>query len=216
MAKSSIDPHYDQPILTSGEPLESARLAMLMIHGRGASAEDILSISGQLSRPDFAYLAPQAADNAWYPLPFTASFSENEPWLSSALDRIDHTLDQIHQAGIPVEKTILLGFSQGACLTLEYCARNPQRYGGIVGLSGSLIGLDHENHDARGSFEETPVFLGCSDADSYVEKEYVMRTAEVFRRMGASVTERFYTQMGHTVNQDELDFVKGMMKILMD
>ena len=210
------DPHQGQPVQMAGEPLESARAAMLMVHGRGARAEDILTLANELRQPGFAYLAPQAAGNTWYPNRFLVPTQQNEPWLSSALAFVGDTLAQIKRAGIPIERIILLGFSQGACLALEFAARNARRYGGLVGLSGALIGPDDTPRDYPGSLAGTPVFLGCSDVDFHVPKERVDQTAEVLRTLGGVVTERLYPNMDHTVNQDEVGFVRGMMQRLLD
>ena len=207
-------PHQGQPVRTAGEPLDQAKAALLMVHGRGARAEDILSLVDELAQPGFAYLAPQAADNTWYPNRFLDPISSNEPWLSSALAFIRDVFNQIIQKGIRPERIMLLGFSQGACLTLEYAARNARRYGGVVGLSGALIGPDDTPRDYKGSLEGTPVFLGCSDVDFHVPKERVQQTAEVFRQLGGEVTERLYPNMDHTINQDEIDFVRGLMRTL--
>lgn len=207
-------PHQGQPVRTAGEPLDQARAAMLMVHGRGARAEDILSLVDELAQPGFAYLAPQAADNTWYPNRFTAPISSNEPWLSSALAFVGDVFNQIREAGILPERIMLLGFSQGTCLTLEFAARNARPYGGLVGLSGALIGPDDTPRNYKGSLEGTPVFLGCSDVDFHVPKERVQQTAEVFRRLGGEVTERLYPNMDHTINQDEIDFVRGLMRTL--
>jgi phospholipase/carboxylesterase len=209
------NPHQGQPIRMAGEPLESARAAMLMVHGRGARAEDILTLAEQFAQPGFAYLAPQAVGNTWYPNRFLVPLAENEPWLSSALSFLDDVLDQIISAGIRPEQIILLGFSQGACLTLEFTARHAQRYGGIVGLSGALIGPDGTPRDYADSLDGTPVFLGCSDADFHVPKERVDEAAEVLRKLGGNVTERLYPNLDHSVNQDEIDFVRGMMQMLL-
>ena len=187
---------------------------MLMLHGRGARAEDILSLANEFDQPGFAYLAPQAAGNTWYPNRFLAPLEENEPWLSSALAFISDVLAEIVNAKISYERIILLGFSQGACLNLEYAARNARRYGGVVGLSGALIGPDDTPRDYSGSLGGTSVFLGCSDVDFHVPKERVDQTAEVMRRLGGEVTKHFYPNMGHTVIQDEIDFVRGMMQRL--
>jgi phospholipase/carboxylesterase len=207
------NPHQGQPVRMAGEPLESARAAMLMVHGRGARAEDILALAEQLGQAGFAYVAPQAAGNTWYPNRFLVPMEENEPWLSSALDFVGNTLAQILSAGIPSERIMLLGFSQGACLTLEFAARNARRYGGVVGLSGALIGPDNSPRDYVGSLAGTPVFLGCSDVDFHVPKNCVDQTAEVLRKLGGNVTQRLYPNMDHTVNQDEIDFVRGMMQL---
>lgn len=198
----------------TGEPLDRAQAAMIMVHGRGASAEDILTLADDLAQPGFAYLAPQATGRTWYPNRFLVPLSENEPWLSSALAFIGNVLAQITDAGIPPERTMLLGFSQGACLVLEFAARNARRYGGIVGLSGALIGPEDAPRDYAGSLAGTPVFLGCSDADFHVPKERVNETAAVLERLGGSVTVRLYPNLDHTVNEDELDFVLGMMRAL--
>lgn len=205
-------PHHGQPVRAAGASLDRARAAMLMVHGRGARAEDILSLADEFALPEFAYLAPQAAGNTWYPNRFLVPMEENEPWLSSALEFVGDVLNQITSAGIPPERTILLGFSQGACLTLEFAARNARRYGGVVGLSGALIGPPGTPRNYEGSLAGTPVFLGCSDVDFHVPRELVDQTAEVMRKMGGDVTERIYPNMGHTVNQDEIDFVRELMK----
>ena len=210
--QKQVSPHRGQPIRFAGQPLDRARAAMLMVHGRGARAEDILSLADQFERPDFAYLAPQAAGNTWYPNRFIAPIAENEPWLSSALEFVGDVLKQITTAGIPHERTILLGFSQGACLTLEFAARNARRYGGVMGLSGALIGPEDTPREYQGSLGRTPVFLGCSDVDFHVPREHVDETAEILRKLGGDVTERIYPHMDHTVNQDEIDFVRGVMK----
>lgn len=205
------DPRQPLPVVLAGEPPESARAAMIMLHGRGATAQDILTLTADLHSPGFIYLAPQAAGNAWYPNSFLAPIASNEPHLSSALSVITSLLDQLAQLGIPAERTILLGFSQGACLTLEYVARNPRRYGGVVGLSGGLIGPDGTPRDYSGSLADTAVFLGCSDTDPHISKERVEQAAETLRLLGGNVTMRLYPHMEHTVNQDELRFVQSMM-----
>lgn len=212
--KTVQGPHQGQPTLIRGERLSQARAAMLMVHGRGATAEDILSLAGELNQAGFAYLAPQAAGNTWYPNRFLVPLDENEPWLSSALSFVGDIYSQIINAGLPPERVMLLGFSQGACLTLEFSARNARRHGGIVGLSGALIGPDDAPRDYKGSLEATPVFLGCSDVDFHVPKERVDQTAEVLRRLGGEVTKRLYPNMDHSVNLDEINFVRGMMQSL--
>lgn len=208
------NPHHGQPVHMAGEPLESAQAAMLMVHGRGARAEDILTLADELNQPGFAYVAPQATGNTWYPNRFLVPIEANEPWLSSALAFLGDALAQIIASGIPAERIILLGFSQGACLALEFAARNPQRYGGLVGLSGALIGPDDTPRDYAGSLAGTPVFLGCSEVDFHVPKERVQQTTDVLRNLGGEVTKRLYPNMDHTVNEDEIDFVRGMMKAL--
>jgi len=209
-------PHEGQPLLTAGESLDRATAAMVMVHGRGAAAEDILALAAEMNQSGFVYLAPQAAQNSWYPNSFLAPIPSNEPGLSSGLAVIASILAQLAEAGISAERTMLLGFSQGACLSLEFAARNAQRYGGLVGLSGGLIGPDGTPRKYAGSLEETPVFLGCSDADFHIPKERVEHSAEVLQRLGGNVTKRLYPRMGHTVIRDEVRFVHGMMAELVE
>lgn len=208
---SKNNPHQGQPLLQSGLQVEKAKAAMLLVHGRGASAEDILTLADELEHPDFVYLAPQAYANTWYPYPFMTPVQQNEPWLSSALGVIAALLEHLTQLGLPLEKVILLGFSQGACLSLEYAARHTRRYGGLVGLSGGLIGSPGTRWDYPAQLDGTAVFLGCSDPDPHISRERVIESEQVLTRLGGSVTTRLYPHLGHTVNQDELDFVREMM-----
>jgi len=203
-------PHQGQPVLQAGEPLATARAAMILVHGRGASAADIMTLGAELMHPGVAYLAPQAAGNAWYPNPFTAPMESNEPYLSSALEVVGSLLATIEKS-VPAERVILLGFSQGACLTLEFAARNARRYGGVAGLSGGLIGPEGTPRDYLGSFDGTPAFQGCSDVDPNIGKDRVLEAADVYRRMGAMVTVKLYPGMGHTVNDDELQAVREIV-----
>jgi predicted esterase len=209
-------PHQGQPVVTAGAPLEEAQAAMILVHGRGATAESILTLTAEFDRPDFAYLAPQAAGNTWYPYSFTAPISNNEPGISSGMAVIEDLIDRITEAGIPHERLILLGFSQGACLSLEFVARHARRYGGVAGLSGGLIGPEGTPRDYDGSLDGTPIFLGCSDVDPHIRKERVQETAEVLRRLDGDVTARLYQGMGHTVNEDEVEFVRSMMAALVE
>ncbi|MBI5029438.1 MAG: dienelactone hydrolase family protein [Chloroflexi bacterium] len=204
--------HQRQPIRHAGEPLERAYGAMVLLHGRGATAEDILTLASQFDQPNFAYLAPQAKANTWYPNRYLAPMIENEPWLSSALALVEEVLALVQDAGIVPEHTMLLGFSQGACLTLEFAARHARRYGGVVGLTGALIGPWDTPRNYNGTFDGTPIFLGCSNADIHIDKERAIESAEVFKRLGAQVTLRLYPNLGHEVNEDEIDFVRRMMR----
>jgi phospholipase/carboxylesterase len=208
---NDIDLHNSQPVLTAGEPLESAKAVMIMIHGRGASAEDILTLTPHFNIEGFAYLALQATNSTWYPQRFLVPQNDNEPWLSSAKKRIDDALQMALDAGISTGKIIFLGFSQGACLATEYPARNPQRYGGIIALSGGLIGTDDEITGYIGSLDGTPAFLGCSDVDFHIPKERVQATADVLKNIGGDVTIKLYAGMGHTINEDEIAHVKQIM-----
>ncbi len=200
-------------MVEAGDRLGKARAAMILVHGRGATAEDIMTIAAEVISPGFAYLAPQASGNAWYPNPFTAPLESNEPFLSSALDVVETLLARVEET-IPAARVILLGFSQGACLTLEFAARHARRYGGVVGLSGGLIGPDGTPRDYPGEFEGTPVLLGCSDVDPHIKKERVLEADGVFTRLGAHVTTRLYPGLGHTVNQDEIGFVREMIEAI--
>lgn len=203
--------HQGQPVLQAGEPLEKAKAAMIMVHGRGASAESILSLVPEIDTPGFAYLAPQAANFTWYPNSFLAPIPSNEPYLSSALEAVGNAVKLATEAGIPADHIVLLGFSQGACLSLEFAARNAQQYGGVAGLSGGLIGPEGTPRDYAGTLTDTPVFLGCSDVDFHIPKVRVLESAEIFQKLGAQVDARIYPNMGHTVNQDELDAVRAIM-----
>lgn len=213
-ADNARGPHQGQPVLIAGEPIERATAAMIMMHGRGSSAEDMLGLAGELKQPGFSYLAPQAAGHTWYPYSFLEPIVRNEPGLSSGLVVIASLLARLAEAGIGAERTMLCGFSQGACLAIEFVARNAQRYGGVVVLSGGLIGPDGTPRDYPGSLAGTPVFLGCSDRDFHIPKQRVELSAEVLQRLEGDVTVRLYPNMGHTVNQDEVTFVQGMMAAL--
>ena len=203
--------HQGLPVLTAGEPLADARAVMILVHGRGATASDILLLAGELQRPGFAYLAPEAANDAWYPNSFLAPLASNEPHLSSALAVISSLLAQADRAGIPTERTIITGFSQGTCLALEFVARHARRYGGVIALSGGLIGPDGTPRDYPGSLAGTPVFLGCSDIDPHIPKERVLLSAEVLQALGGQVTTKLYPRMGHTINRDEMVVARSIV-----
>lgn len=202
---------HGRRVLYAGQTLETARAAMILVHGRGATAEDILTVAAEVNQPGWAYVAPQAEGNAWYPNPFTAPIESNQPYLDAALDMLSRLLDDI-ALHVPVERIALLGFSQGACLTLEFAARNAARYGAIFGLSGGLIGPDGTPRDYPGTFEGTPAFLGCSDVDPHIRKERVVEAAQVYERMGADVTVQLYAGMGHVVSPEEIDAVAATMR----
>lgn len=204
----AADPHAGAPVLLAGSSLAAARAAMIVVHGRGASAEDILDLANHLPRDGISYVAPQAADHTWYPYRFTEPIERNEPWLSSALALLGRLVAQVEAAGIPAERIALLGFSQGACLALEFAARTPRRWGGVFGLSGGLIGPPGTTWPDLGSLEGTPIFLGCSDVDSHIPAARVEESAERLRELGADVTVRLYPGMGHTINRDELSHVR--------
>jgi phospholipase/carboxylesterase len=200
---------HGQRVLQAGEPLNSARAAMILLHGRGATAEDIMTIAAEVQAPGWIYFAPQAAGGAWYPNPFTAPIESNEPYLSAALDMISNLVERV-EARVPAQRIMLLGFSQGACLTLEWAARHARRYGSIAGLSGGLIGPDGTPRDYPGNLDGTPVLLGCSDVDPYIGKARVEEAAEVCARMGGLVDLRIYPGMGHMVNEDEIAALRDL------
>jgi phospholipase/carboxylesterase len=202
----------DIRVLTSGAPLDRARAAVVLLHGRGGTAEDILSLADALEAPDLAWVAPQAPGHTWYPLSFLAPIAQNEPALSRALATVGSVVGSIAQAGAPAERTVLMGFSQGGCLVLEYAARNARRYGAIVGLSAGLIGPPDTPRDYRGSLAATPVFLGCSDVDGHIPLWRVQESTRVLLALGAEVTERIYPGMGHTINDDEIAHVRRMLQ----
>ena len=209
------DPHGGRPVLAYGTPLEEARAAMVMLHGRGASAQDILGLADVFGVDGVAFIAPDAAGNTWYPYSFLSPIPQNEPWLSSALAFVARVHEKVREAGIAPEKTLLLGFSQGACLTLEFSARNARRYGGIAALTGGLIGPDGTPRDYEGSLDGTPVFIGTSDPDPHIPVQRVHDSADVLTRMGARVETRIYPGMGHTVNDDEIRHVRALVEAVL-
>ncbi len=206
------DPHASAPLLTVGAPLAQARSALIMIHGRGSTATNILGLAAEFSQPEWAYLAPQAVGNTWYPYSFLLPLERNEPHLTSALATVGRTFDQAIAAGVPAERIVLLGFSQGACLALEWAARNPRRFGGVVGLSGGLIGPAGTPRSYPGSLAGTPVFLGCSDIDDHIPAERVRESAAVFEQLGAATTARLYPGMGHTINSNEIGLIQALLR----
>lgn len=204
--------HQSGRILTKGADLKNAKAAMIMIHGRGATAEDILSLSNEFNRNDIHFVAPQAVNYTWYPNSFLAPIESNEPWLSSALKVVDDLINNLINEGIDRTKIYLLGFSQGACLTLEYIARNPKKYAGVFGLSGGVIGPVGTVFNFKGNLEETNVFLGCSDVDFHIPVERVHETEKVMHGLNAKVEKRIYPQMGHTINEDEINYVNLILE----
>jgi predicted esterase len=184
---------------------------MILLHGRGASAEGMLSLADALAQPDIAYLAPQAARGTWYPYSFLAPLADNEPWLSSALQVIADVLRSLAAEGFPPERVGLLGFSQGGCLALEFAARHARRYGAVVGLSAGLIGPEGTPRDYVGSLAGTPAFLGCSDIDPHIPLARVRESTRILRQLGAEVQEQIYPCMDHTINDDEIRRVRGLL-----
>jgi phospholipase/carboxylesterase len=189
---------------TAGQPLGTATKALIMLHGRGGSAPDILSLAAHLQVQGFALLAPQAPQNSWYPYSFLAPPAQNEPYLSAALASVAHAVAEAQNQGITQGNLYFLGFSQGACLALEYVARHAARYGGVVAFTGGLIGDRLYSEKYAGDFAGTPIFIGTSDPDPHVPVERVRASAALLTSLGAAVTEQVYPDMGHTISPAEI------------
>jgi len=204
-------PHLTQPVYSTGTKLDDASAAFILLHGRGATANDILSLSTYLDFPQLAYLAPQAEGYTWYPYRFIVPIEQNEPHLSAALAKLDTIVKDIETHGIPVEKIFIGGFSQGACLASEYVIRNPRRYGGLIVFSGGYIGPLDKQRQADGNLDGMPVFLGCSDGDPHIPLRRVKETTALLEVMGAKVIEKIYPNMGHTIIDDEIEQARQLI-----
>jgi len=191
-------------IYTAGKKPGEAKKALIMVHGRGGSAADILSLAQHLDVKDYALFAPQAAQHSWYPYSFLALPSDNEPALSSALIALGEAVKEAEAAGIGKEQIYFLGFSQGACLTLEFVTRNAAKYGGVIAFTGGLIGDKIYEENYKGDFQQTPVFIGTSDPDPHVPVDRVLASTALLRKMNASVLEKVYPMMGHTITTEEI------------
>ncbi len=202
---------HTKKIVAAGKNIKEAEKVLIMIHGRGGSAEDILSLAAHLQVKDFALLAPQATGNTWYPYSFMAPPVQNEPWLSSALAVLKEVVNDIIAQGIAAEKIYFLGFSQGACLTLEFVTRNATKYGGVAAFTGGLIGDKIYPENYKGDFNGTPVFIGSSNPDPHVPVERVYASTNILKSMNASVTEKIYDNMGHTISQDEIELANKLV-----
>jgi len=206
-----VESHVGQPVIEAGAPLGAAPAVVIMVHGRSAGPANILDLLPRLERPGLTYLAPAAAGRTWYPYSFMADIASNEPALSSALGMLDALVARIESAGVPRARIVMLGFSQGACLTAEFAVRHASRFGGFIIFTGGAIGPPGTRWDYPGGFAGTPVFLGCSDRDAHVPESRVAETAALFTRMGASVTTRIFPGMGHVVNDDEISAAQSML-----
>lgn len=198
-------------LAVAGKNLKESGRALILLHGRGGSSADMLGFAGRLDTSSYSLFAPQAAGNTWYPYSFLKPEAENEPALSAALDYLLELVHELGSNGIPMEKIFFLGFSQGACLTLEFTARYAARFGGIIALTGGLIGDRIYKEKYRGDFSATPVFIGTSDPDAHVPVERVMDTATQLVGMHATVTTRVYKNMGHTINEEEIAFANQLL-----
>jgi predicted esterase len=205
-------PHQQQPLVQGGVAPENAKAAIIMIHGRGASAQSIISLSDELdARNKLTLYAPQADGFTWYPFSFLAPKEQNQPGLNSGLQAVFNTLEQAKKDGFSLSKIFLLGFSQGACLASEFVARHPDTYGGLFVLSGGLIGKTIQTEAYSGSLSRTRVFMGCSDIDAHIPVERFNESAELFSTLNAQLTKKIYPNMGHTVNQDEIQHINQII-----
>jgi phospholipase/carboxylesterase len=208
----NLDPHRDSPIRQFGSALDQASGAVILLHGRGGSAEDILSLAGSLYLPELVYLAPQAARNTWYPNSFLAPRDQNEPWLTSALHKVEAAVQMANDAGIPSGQIVIGGFSQGACLATEFVATHPRRYAGLIAFTGGLIGPPGADLKHEGDLAGTPAFFGSGDPDPHVPWQRVQESARVLSEMGAAVTVRRYPNRPHTISAEEIDFAKRLIQ----
>ena len=208
------DPHRDTPILHVGSELASARAAVVMLHGRGASAEDILGLANEMRHDGLAYLAPEAANHTWYPYSFLAPIEQNEPWLTSALEKVAAIVNQCVSSGVALERVAILGFSQGGCLATEFVARNPSRYGGLIALTGGLIGPPDSDLHHPGSLGGTPVLFSSGDPDPHVPWSRVQESAKELERMGAEVQLVRHAGRQHTILQSEVELADKLLTSL--
>ena len=205
-------PHAGTPLLSMGSSLPDAKSALVLLHGRGASAEDMIGLAQAfVLPPGMTVLAPQASGSVWYPQRFIAPLAANEPYLSSALRRVDEIITLLQENGLPAEQVIVGGFSQGACLAAEYVLRSQRRWGGLLAFSGGFIGPLGTLRQPTGRLDGTPVFLGCSDIDPHIPLARFKETASLLEAMGAEVTARIYPGMGHAINQDEVDTAQAIV-----
>jgi predicted esterase len=204
-------PHETSQVYSAGPKLDEASAVLILLHGRGATAEDILSLSTDLTQPGLAFLAPQAEDYSWYPNRFIFPIEQNEPYLSSALDLVDKIIKHVEDIGIPTEKIFIGGFSQGACLASEYIIRNPKKYGGLLVFSGGYIGPLNIQRQPNGDLDGTPALLGCSDSDPHIPLQRVKETTALLEAMGAKVKEKIYPNMGHTIIDDEIELARDLI-----
>jgi len=205
------DPHRNQPIRRTGAALASAKAAVILLHGRGASAEDILGLAGEMHDERVVYLAPQAAGHTWYPNSFLAPISQNEPWLSSALAKVGETIGLALEAGLTYDRIVVCGFSQGACLTSEFVARNPARYGAVIAFAGGLIGPPEIDLRHPGNLAGTPTLFSSGDPDPHVPWARVAASAKQFTAMGAEVQLQRHEGRPHTVSAPELESARKLL-----
>ena len=211
-----MNPHLSQAVVRRGCAPATARVFAIMVHGRGRDTGDILGVADRLDLPDVAFLAPAAFENSWYPNRFMEPLETNQPRLDQALERMDTLVGELMRSGIDSGRIVLLGFSQGGCLVSEYAVRNARRYGGIIALTGGVIGPPGTQWNFPGTFHGTPVFLGTSDVDEWVPVARVQETADLMRRMGAEAEMMIYPGMEHVVNDDEIARSRNLFRRAMD
>lgn len=204
-------PHVSEPILRAGLPVSEADAILILLHGRGGSALDILALGRALASPDCAFLAPQAAQHTWYPHSFLAKREQNEPWLSSALDKVEQAVDEALAEGAARSRIFIVGFSQGACLATEFVARHPIRYGGLLAFTGGLIGPLEEPIQLSGDLAGTPVLLSAGDPDPHVPWVRVEQSAELLRSIGGDVTLQRYPGKPHSIDRIEIETARQLV-----
>lgn len=209
---ATTNPHLGQPVLSLGAPFKDAQQVMILLHGRGASAESILSLAAEFDAPEIHFLAPQADQYRWYPYSFLSPLERNEPDLSNAIERVDTLVNRLVTSGKRLDQIILAGFSQGACLASEYVIRNPRRYAGLIVLSGGWIGPQTMQRSSDANLDGMPVFIGCSDVDQHIPLTRVEETASLFESMHADVRLSIYSGMEHTINADEISQINSLLK----
>lgn len=202
---------HSKNIITAGKDISEAKKVLVLLHGRGANAQDILSLADHFPVGDFSLFAPQATNNSWYPYSFLAPPAQNEPWLSSAIEILSDLLEEIKSKGIASENIYFGGFSQGACLAAEFVTRNAARFGGIILFTGGLIGDKIYAENYKGDFAGTPVFIGTGNPDAHVPVERVNQTAEIMKKMNAEVTVKVYDNKPHSISQDEIEFANKLI-----
>ncbi|GAB3414565.1 dienelactone hydrolase family protein [Haloparvum alkalitolerans] len=210
------DPHGEEPLLTAGAPAAAAEVAVVLLHGRGATAQGIINLFDPAYRHGVAFLAPAAERSRWYPAAFDAPRAANEPHLTSAVGRVRDAVETAAVAGVPPERTVVVGFSQGACVAAEFAARDPREYGGVFVLAGALPGSSAEERRVDGSLSGTPTFLGCSDDDPHVPVDRVRETAATFEAAGAAVTVDVAAGEGHAVTEASFDALSARLSALLD
>lgn len=205
-------PHQGEPLVTTGESLDSARVALVLVHGRGRDPNDMFRMVADLPRQGVGYVAPQAAGHSWYPEPFQAPIAENEPGRSSAIEAVEDAIQLANREEIATEQVVIVGFSQGACIASEYVAHRPRRYGGLASLSGGIMGETPDPDEYSGDLDGTPVLLGSTEEDPYMPEERVHESAEIFTALGGDVTTRVYPGNEHTINDDEVEMIRRMIE----